>query len=148
MHLYSLFLWFATIPPLKSQKENSFGKVVNTYRENKSIALTPDLKYRTKQQLHWIQSKFSAPAAFIGPKPPPIRCPVGKSAFEMKKTAALKALADPETKSESVRQEKELLNILGRNNFITLRWINLTQTGTITKGPKNQQNGGFARLFT
>ena len=37
--------------------------------------------------------------------------------------AALKALDKPESKADSVREAKELLNALGEKNFVTLRWI-------------------------
>ena len=37
--------------------------------------------------------------------------------------AALNALKKPESKADSVREAKALLNVLGCNNFVTLRWI-------------------------
>ena len=37
--------------------------------------------------------------------------------------AALKAIDKPESKADSVREAKELLNVLGETNFVTLRWI-------------------------
>ena len=36
---------------------------------------------------------------------------------------ALNAINKPETKADSVREAKALLNVLGQNNFVRLRWI-------------------------
>ena len=43
--------------------------------------------------------------------------------FRVDSQAALKALDNPESKSDSIREAKELLNALGKDNFVILRWI-------------------------